>query len=93
MSALLFAKIGSLDNAREAYSGATAFNFQLSLEGRPHDLRSSNRLAPPPTLPHRGPQRGVLVSSGSHTKESRPIGSAAVRNLMTIALKVRIRFA
>jgi hypothetical protein len=35
MSALLFAKIGSLDNAREAYSGATAFNFQLSLEGRP----------------------------------------------------------
>ena len=35
MSALLFARIGSLDNAREAYSGATAFNFQLSLEGRP----------------------------------------------------------
>ena len=39
MSALLFAKIGSLDNAREAYSGATAFNFQLSLEGRPTHLR------------------------------------------------------
>ena len=82
MSALLFAKIGSLDNAREAYSGATAFNFRLSLEGRPSN-----------PLPHRGPQRGVLVSSGSHTKESRPIGSAAVRNLTTIALKVRIRFA
>ena len=70
MSALLFAKIGSLDNAREAYSGATAFNFQ------PNPCRS-----------------GVLVSSGSHTKESRLIGPAAVRNLMTVALKVLIRFA
>ena len=45
MSALLFAKIGSLDNAREAYSGATAFNFRLSLEGRPTRSSFVNRLA------------------------------------------------
>jgi hypothetical protein len=34
MRALLFARIGYRDNARERYSGATATNFRLSLEGR-----------------------------------------------------------
>src|SRR3984885_6559607 len=50
MSALLFARIGSLDNAREAYSAPLPLIFSSVSKVGQHIFVSSNRLAPPPTL-------------------------------------------
>ena len=82
MSAFLSQTIGYRDNAREAYSGATAFNFQLSLEGTAIQ-----------SLPHRGPQRGVLVSLRLTYEREQADRFRRREESHDVALKVLIRFA